>query len=123
MTFGGIHIKQQKGLIGSMKIKFIKYDGSFPNFCSGTCIMEVDGELYSFGGYPPFDDPEHEFPSFWTSGGSVWFDANWEDHVEVGPWELCYDADLMPDWFKEHDQEFIDVFNEHVPYGCCGGCV
>lgn len=25
-------------------IKFISYDGKYPNFCSGTLILEVDGK-------------------------------------------------------------------------------
>lgn len=46
-------------------IKFISYDGAWPNLCRGTLVVEKDGKQYSMYGAL-------------ISGGSVSFDADWE---------------------------------------------
>lgn len=43
-------------------IKFISYDGAWPNLCRGTLVVEKDGKQYSMYGVL-------------ISGGSVSFDA------------------------------------------------
>lgn len=103
-----------------MKIEFVDYNGRYPNLCGGILILRIDGEIYSFGGYYPFEDPSHEFDSFWTSGGSVWFSSEWDEHVESGPWVLSGE---LPEFLKGHEKELIDIMNDNVPHGCCGGCV
>lgn len=44
-------------------VKFVSYDGKYPNLCSGTLVLEVDGE-------------KREIPYALCSGGSAYFDEN-----------------------------------------------
>ena len=70
----------------------------------------------------------NNFDGFWTSGGNVCRDKDWSMWAEEGKWELClYDwekvDDKHPQWVIDIFPELIEVFNENVPYGCCGGCI
>jgi len=90
-----------------MDIK-IEYDGAYPNLCSGTLVVEIDGKRWIFPSY------------CMASGGSVSFDESWNEHVSSGPWSL----DEWPDGFPESDKaRVIDAINSAVEWGCCGGCV
>lgn len=107
-----------------MDIKFISYDGEYPNLCSGTLVLEIDGNRRTFGstGGGLFGEGLHsDNPRFWTSGGGVSFDEDWSECVTLGEWKL--DVSALPDDLKPYGNELIDLFNEHVPFGCCGGCV
>lgn len=101
-----------------MKIEFISYSGEWPSLCLGTAIYNIDGKEVKFGHM-------EENSSFWRSGGHVWFDGdddwNGEWVVESGKWEL--DDFYLKDEYKPYAEELIDLFNENVPYGCCGGCI
>ncbi len=55
------------------------------------------------------------------SGGNVWFDDDWGEHVEDGPWSIREDA--LPNNLKAHIKKIEEVVNENIPEGCCGGCV
>lgn len=99
-----------------MKIKLISYDGCFPNLCSGVLTLELDGREVKFGNSEGCD-----YNQFWSSGGSVWFSADWSAHVESGKWIL--QEYNLPDELIEYANELIEIFNDNVPYGCCGGCV
>ena len=87
------------------RVEFISYDGDFPNLCRGTLTLCVDGENVSI-------------ENCLISGGSVWFDDDWMEHVECGIWNVD-----VPEHLAHLAEEIKDVVNEHVPYGCCGGCV
>ena len=89
------------------RVKFISYSGRFPNLCSGTLTVEIEGQLVKIRGF--------------CSGGSVWFDDNWYEHVEEGPWSI--DDDDIPTQYLEYKNEIIACMNANVPWGCCGGCV
>lgn len=88
-------------------MKFISYDGEFPNLCSGTVILEDDdGTRYEIDGL--------------ESGGYVTFTPDWEEIVGHGDW---YVLD-WPDGFPEDKQdEALGLINDNVRRGCCGGCV
>ena len=87
-------------------VEFVSYNGCWPNLCSGTLVLKIDGE-------------EVVFPDYcMSSGGSVWFDIDWEEFVGIGPWTV-----YVPSQYKQYDAEIQKVVNEHVPWGCCGGCV
>lgn len=88
-------------------VKFISYDGHFPNLCAGNLVISVNGKLYSGIRI--------------NSGGRVWFDADWRDHLEQGLWYIN-DDDLPKELIKYKDQ-IEKVVNENVPLGCCGGCI
>lgn len=85
----------------------IKYDGQYPNLCSGHLIVIVDGTEYDFGKYCLY------------SGGSVSFDEEWNEQVTQGEWSVDYPEDF-PEELKE---EVLIAINKEIPWGCCGGCV
>ena len=86
----------------------IEYDGAYPNLCSGKLIATIDGKRW-------------EFPDYCMSpGGSVWFDDDWCEHVEQGPWSI---SDWPQGFPEELKGELVDAVNENVTWGNCGGCV
>ena len=90
-----------------MDIK-IEYDGAYPNLCSGALIVTIGGKRWEF---PPY---------CLSSGGSVWFDENWLEHVSSGAWSVSD----WPDGFPEELKKAVeDAVNDEIPNGCCGGCV
>ena len=103
-------------------IEFVSYSGEYPNLCSGILTVKIDGVEHTFGGYGPFED-EHHYPKFWTSGGSVWFDEDWNDYCSQGPWELNAERGEYPPEIYDLLPKVLEVMNEHVPEGCCGGCI
>ncbi len=57
----------------------VSYDGKFPCACSGKLTVEVDGKIvFSSSGCC-------------YSTGCVWFDKDWQEHVETG--KLVFDVD------------------------------
>jgi len=92
----------------SVNVEFVSYDGEYPNLCSGVLVLRVNGTEWRFD--------SHSL----SSGGSVWFDEDWSENVESGPWSI----DRWPDGFPEDAKELaISAVNMNVPEGCCGGCV
>ena len=85
----------------------LTYDGYWPNSCSGNLIVTIDEMTYHLG-------------NCLCSGGSVWFDEEWCEHVESGPWSINEWPDNFP---KEYQQQVIDAVNLEIGWGCCGGCV
>lgn len=112
-------------------VEFISYSGSYPNLCRGVLTLKIDGKIEKFGHESSSYDwktnsyrgeeenPNHE--SFWSSGGRVWFDSDWGEHVDSGRWYI--DETEIPEQFRKYYDEIDAVFNENVPHGCCGGCV
>lgn len=90
------------------RVSFVSYDGAYPNLCSGTLILAVDGVSI-------------QFPSWClSSGGSVSFDEDWNEDVTEGEWGVSDWPEDFPDELKD---EALSVINENIHYGCCGGCV
>lgn len=90
-----------------MKIE-IRYNGAYPNLCSGDLVVIID-------------DTEWEFPDYCLcSGGSVWFDDEWNENVESGEWEITKWPENFPEEYKPW---VLSAVNEDIPHGCCGGCV
>ena len=86
----------------------IKYDGKYPNLCSGNLIVVVDGEKW-------------KFPSYClSSGGYVSFDDDWNEEVGEGKWSVSDWPQNFPENIKN---DVLEAINEHIPHGCCGGCV
>ena len=90
-----------------MKLEFVSYDGAYPNLCSGQLVMAIDGARVDF--------PSHCL----SSGGSVSFDKDWSENVTDGPWSISQYPEGFPEELKA---AAVDLVNENVPYGCCGGC-
>ena len=104
------------------KIEFVSYDGAFPCLCMGTLVLKIDGVEAKFHYSFDNDKDKGEYSEFWSSGGSVTFDENWMEEVTWGPWTF-FARESFPEELKAIKDKLIAVFNENVPYGCCGGCV
>ncbi len=106
-------------------VEFVSYTGKWPNLCGGVLTLNIDGEIYKFGhDYEVFGSwkTDGNYAAFWHSGGSCGFNSDYsESYVNEGPWKL--DSHYLPASLLSHRQEMIDVFNENVPWGCCGGCL
>ena len=115
-------------------IKFIEYTGKYPNLCSGVLTVEIDGKEYKFGhdvGDYDFKKRRYKndnFEQFWSPGGRVERDEDWNMWTEGNEWQLSYyywekADDKHPQWVIDILPKLLKVFNENVPYGCCGGCI
>lgn len=102
-----------------MEIKFVSYTGKWPCLCHGVLTLNIDGKDTTFGcSYGVKTD----YDSFWVSSGSCGFTGDYSDSfVLTGPWEI--EEEYLPEFLKEHADELIEIFNENVEYGCCGGCL
>lgn len=90
------------------KLTFVSYDGGFPNLCRGKLVLAIDGVCVHFPNY------------CLSSGGSVSFDENWHEDVTSGSWGI---SDWPEDFPDELKQKAVELVNDNVPHGCCGGCV
>ena len=106
-----------------MQIKFISYDGEYPNLCSGRLIVEIDGKKITFEGYCKSNEKTNHYPKFWTSGGSVSFDYDWNECVLCGEWQLEANEKNYPKDISILLPFLLELMNDNVSYGCCGGCV
>lgn len=109
-----------------MDVKFINYTGGYPNLCFGQLTLEVNGKQYTFGRDSEWNKPDREgdFPQFWTSGGGISIDP---EEIYTEPWTSKYYEDevkQIDEFFGEGaTAKFLEVFNENVSWGCCGGCI
>lgn len=90
-----------------MDIK-IKYDGKYPNLCSGHLFVYIDEVEYDFGTH------------CLSSEGSCGFTEEWDELVEKGLWSICKFPEEFPEVLKLH---VINAVNEKIRLGCCGGCL
>ena len=91
-----------------MVLTFVSYSGAFPNLCSGTLVLAIDGV--------PIEFP---YCSLWT-GGSAHIGKNGEEFVSKGKWCLRKWPENFP---KELKKEATELVNKNVHKGCCGGCI
>ena len=88
------------------KIK-IKYNGKYPNLCSGHLEVWLDNDYYDFG------------KSCLISGGYYNYHSG---EIKEDKWKL--DLAMIPENFPiEYVDELIEIINEKIPWGCCGGCI
>ncbi len=83
----------------------ISYNGAYPNLCRGILKVQIKNKTWEIDGL--------------SSGGSVWFGPDWEDHTEHGEWGIDFPEDF-PCEYKEYITDWV---NENVSWGCCGGCI
>ena len=119
------------------RVKFISYTGEYPNLCSGVLTLAIDGKKSKFGHdftmyhfhkdindwVQEDEDPQNpNFNSFWSSGGCVSHDEDWNWEVEHNEWEI--DVNELPEQCWDVAAEIDSVINSGViPEGCCGGCI
>ncbi len=100
------------------EIKFISYDGKYPNLCSGILTLEIDGKTVTFG-----SDNRCDYDRFWISGGCCGFDSRLnENYIETDEWQFD-DDEYFPDEYLDCYGEIKALFNQNVEFGCCGGCL
>lgn len=112
-----------------MAVEFVSYTGKYPNLCSGTLTLRIDGKEVVFGNNCRWNETtgkyervEEAYDTFWTSGGCCGFCDDYSDeYVCTAPWEI--DVNELPEKYKEYADEIAEVFNANVPFGCCGGCL
>ena len=97
-------MKKELNQNGAM-VKFISYSGRYPNLCSGTLKIEVDGKAY-------------EFYRILRSGGFV---SREFETVTYGPWSIF--EHKLPEELKNLAKEITECVNSNVSKGCCGGCL
>ena len=49
------------------------------------------------------------------------FDEHWNANVDEGSWVI--DVNELPEKYRKYAMEINEVFNDNVPWGCCGGCL
>lgn len=95
-----------------MKEIKIKYDGEYPNLCSGHLEVWLDDEYYDFGKY------------VLSSGGSCYWDSeDCEESVTDGEWSFREYLELPENFPEEYLLHVLKKINEEIPWGCCGGCL
>lgn len=121
-------------------IEFISYTGKYPNLCRGILTVKINGREYKFGhdfSYYNYKENRYDnedlnnpnFDEFWATGGLINIkNTNYiYMSVEKHPWVLnsVYDKvdENHPQWIKDVLPQLLNVFNENVNYGCCGGCI
>ena len=90
------------------QVKFVSYDGAFPNLCSGRLVLSVNGKEYAW----------ERRSGFLNSGGGL--NPGYRGTYS-GEWEIDYAK--IPDEIKEFANEIDKCINEKISYGCCGGCI
>jgi len=108
---------------GTAHVKFVSYDGAYPNLCRGRLCLNIDGEDVCFSDKMVLNKDTGEYtrvdpyPKFWEPGGETNWRANTTTH---GEWKI--DVQLIPEQFRKYAAEIDQAFNDNVEYGCCGGC-
>lgn len=105
------------------KFTFVSYDGKWPNLCRGVLkLKDENGDTYRFGPYYDCDTGNRHYPCFWRSGGCIRSNNDRSDMwAENGPWE--FDNFTKNEFLIANKEQLIDIFNENVEMGCCGGCI
>ena len=103
-------MKTKKGLMPiKLKVTKIKYDGKYPNLCSGQLVVCLGIEEWVF------------LSHCLSSGGGVSFDEGYSnEEVTSGEWSICFWPKDFPEAYKER---VVEMVNNEVTHGCCGGCV
>lgn len=57
-------------------VEFVSYDGAYPNLCTGQLVLKINGQVREFSRH------------CLQSGGTVWFDNDWNAHIESGRWSI-----------------------------------
>lgn len=88
----------------------VEYDGEYPCLCAGHLQVWVGDDYYDFG--------DHCL----CSGGCICHDEDWDMWAEEGDWSID-ETKIPKDFPMEYKDLLIDVINQEIPHGCCGGCI
>lgn len=112
-------------------VEFISYNGEYPNLCRGTLHLKIDGEDVFFGyrfssalskDEQKILDSTELYSPFWNSGGRCGFHNQYSDPYTIKEeWQI--DVQDIPEKYRKYAPEIDELFNDNVPYGCCGGCL
>ena len=105
-------------------VEFVSYTGKYPNLCSGVLTLRINDEEVRFGhDYSVFESwkTDGNYDAFWATGGACGFYANGEDYVNHNEWQIFEDD--LPEEYRKYSKDIINVFNDNVRWGCCGGCL
>lgn len=83
-------------------VKFISYDGHYPNLCSGTLVFEVNGKKFSLQ------------DCLQSNGSCDWM----SEETTQRPWTV-----VIPPELAQYAVEISNMVNANIPWGCCGGCI
>jgi hypothetical protein len=86
----------------------VEYDGAYPNLCSGTLVVVIDGMRWAFPKY------------CLSSGGQAWSTADYA-YASEGAWSIRDWPENFPS-DEELRQAVVDAVNAQTERGCCGGC-
>lgn len=89
-------------------LKFVSYDGEYPNLCSGTLILSYGKKQYIFPS-----------GSLYSGGYCCYNQDTREIEQGTGPWEIVNFPKEFPPFLRKEAEELV---NENIPDGCCGGC-
>lgn len=108
-------------------LEFIEYTGVYPVLCQGLLFIRLKGQVISFGedyhtSKAKYAKNTPNYPIFWESGGRC---NNKKGSVSQGPWKLKSNLDLMqyPEEVSDYLLDILELFNQNVKEGCCGGCL
>lgn len=104
-------------------VRFVSYDGKDPNLCRGTLVLNIDGKDITFDPDKKHINNKTVFPTFWSSGGSVGFRGPGHSNPYTTNGEWVIDKEDLPEQYRQYVSEIDEVFNNNVPFGCCGGCL
>ena len=96
------------------RVKFISYDGAYPNLCSGVLRFSIDGIEYCVDHILNTGSPPISF-----------FEDSLEKSVGKKEWSIYFDEGDFKDIPITEDDKIVltKLVNDHVPHGCCGGCL
>jgi hypothetical protein len=92
-------------LSAKYNVEFVSYSGKFPSLCYGDLVFKWNGKEWTINNL--------------SSGGSL--DENW--HASSGDWKIK-DRDWPEDFPEDPNlrKAVVQMVNDNVPPGCCGGC-
>lgn len=105
-----------------MTVKFVSYTGSYPCLCMGDLLVEITGMFDIDGTTVTLLNAEVDLGEVkLISGGRCGFDDNGCDYTRKEPWVAI---ERLPAWIDAGAQkDLLRQINEHVEFGCCGGCL
>lgn len=95
-------------------VKFVSYDGRWPNLCCGMLTLEIAGHVVTFGENSS-QGTKGRYPKFWSSGGACSMSC-----IDKDQWEIY--VERLPEEYRQYAEEIDAVMNGNIEHGCCGGC-